>query len=116
MGDPGKVVLLERVLKVIRQENLLSLVCETGKVLKEGLHGLEKDFPSLVNSVRGRGTFLSFNSCNTETRDKINTNLKKNGTLIAKQSHFFFQEINVDSILFSPLVCTHECDILTNII
>lgn len=116
MGDPGKVVLLERVLKVIRQENLLSLVCETGKVLKEGLHGLEKDFPSLVNSVRGRGTFLSFNSCNTETRDKINTNLKKNGTLIAKQSHFFFQEKNVDSILFSPLVCTHECDILTNII
>ncbi|KAM3963432.1 4-aminobutyrate aminotransferase [Aphomia sociella] len=81
MGDPGKLILLERVLKVIKQDNLISLVNKSGKVLKDGLHQLEKEFPSLVNSVRGRGTFLSFNSCDTQTRDKINNNLKKNGVL-----------------------------------
>lgn len=79
MGDPGKLILLERVLNVIKQEKLQSLVCETGNILKDGLHTLEKEFPSLVKSVRGRGTFLSFNSCSTEVRDKINNNLKKNG-------------------------------------
>ncbi|KAL0893878.1 hypothetical protein ABMA27_013982 [Loxostege sticticalis] len=81
MGDPGKLILLDRVLNVIKQEKLLSLVCESGKVLKDGLHKLEKEFPNLMNSVRGRGTFLSFNSCSTEMRDKINNNLKKNGVL-----------------------------------
>ncbi|XP_026758126.2 4-aminobutyrate aminotransferase, mitochondrial [Galleria mellonella] len=81
MGDPGKLILLERVLKVIKEDNLISLVNKSGKVLKDGLHQIEKEFPNLVNSVRGRGTFLSFNSCNTETRDKINNNLKKNGVI-----------------------------------
>lgn len=82
MGDPGKLILLEKVLMVIKQEKLLALVRESGSVLKNGLHELEKEFPSLVNSVRGRGTFLSFNSINTETRDKINNNLKTNGKFV----------------------------------
>ncbi|CAH0720809.1 unnamed protein product, partial [Brenthis ino] len=78
MGDPGKLILLEKVLQVIKNENLLAVVNETGKVLKNGLHDLEKEFPSKINSVRGRGTFLSFNS---DCRDKINADLKKNGIL-----------------------------------
>ena len=76
MGDPGKLILLEKVLQVIKNENLLCLVNETGKYLKNGLHDLEKEFPNIINSVRGRGTFLSFNS---DCRDKINADLKKNG-------------------------------------
>ncbi|KAL4705147.1 hypothetical protein ACJJTC_018718 [Scirpophaga incertulas] len=81
MGDPGKLILLERVLEVVKQENLLSLVCATGKVLKEGLHTLEKEFPNIINSVRGRGTFLAFNANSSQIRDKINNNLKSNGVL-----------------------------------
>ncbi|XP_028041663.1 4-aminobutyrate aminotransferase, mitochondrial [Bombyx mandarina] len=81
MGDPGKLILLERVLKVIKQENLLDLVNKTGKVLKNGLHDLEKEFPGVIHSVRGRGTFLAYNAPTTETRDKINAGLKKNGVL-----------------------------------
>lgn len=79
MGDPGKLILLERVLKVIKQENLLDLVNKTGNVLKNGLHDLEKEFPGVIHSVRGRGTFLAYNAPTTETRDKINAGLKKNG-------------------------------------
>lgn len=82
MGDPGKLILLERVLKVIKSQNLLDIVNKSGKALKNGLHELEKEFPHLVNSVRGRGTFLSFNAPTTECRDKINADLKKNGKLL----------------------------------
>ncbi|XP_038215218.1 4-aminobutyrate aminotransferase, mitochondrial [Zerene cesonia] len=81
MGDPGKLILLEKVLNVMKKQNLLSVVNESGKVLKEGLHQLENEFPHLINSVRGRGTFLSFNGSSAECRDKINTDLKKNGVL-----------------------------------
>lgn len=79
MGDPGKLVLLEKVIKVIKQENLLDLVCKTGVVLKSGLHGLEKEFSNHIHSVRGRGTFLAYNSPTTELRDKIFTNMRKEG-------------------------------------
>ncbi|XP_063378091.1 4-aminobutyrate aminotransferase, mitochondrial-like [Cydia fagiglandana] len=81
MGDPGKLILLEQVLRVIQQENLLSNVQKTGKVLKDGLHDLEKEFSNIINSVRGRGTFLAFNAANASLRDKINNDLKKNGVL-----------------------------------
>ncbi|KAI8435015.1 hypothetical protein MSG28_003449 [Choristoneura fumiferana] len=81
MGDPGKLILLERVLKVIMQENLLATVGCTGLKLKEGLHQLENEFPNHINSVRGRGTFLAYNAPTTELRDKINNNLKKKGVL-----------------------------------
>ncbi|XP_050345699.1 4-aminobutyrate aminotransferase, mitochondrial [Nymphalis io] len=81
MGDPGKLLLLEKVLEVIKNENLISVVNESGKVLKKGLHELENEFPNLINSVRGRGTFLSFNSPTTKCRDQINSDLKKNGVL-----------------------------------
>lgn len=82
MGDPGKLILLERVLKVMKQENLLDLVNKTGAVLKTGLHQLEKEYGGVIHSVRGRGTFLSFNAHNTATRDKINNDLKKNGIYV----------------------------------
>lgn len=79
MGDPSKLILLEQVLKVIKQENLIENAYKTGQVLKDGLLKLEKEFPNLVNSVRGRGTFLSFNTTNTEVRDKMLLKLRQNG-------------------------------------
>lgn len=41
IGDPSKVILLEAVVKVIKQQNLLSRVNEVGKHLWSGLHDLE---------------------------------------------------------------------------
>ncbi|XP_075970086.1 4-aminobutyrate aminotransferase, mitochondrial-like [Anticarsia gemmatalis] len=81
MGDPGKLLLLESVLKVIQCDRLLEQVQRTGKVLKCGLHDIESEFPNLVNSVRGRGTFLSYNACTPAVRDNILFRLKKNGVL-----------------------------------
>jgi len=79
MGDPGKIILLEEILKVINEEKLLENVNLAGKVLKDGLINLEKEFPHLLNSTRGRGTFLAVNCCNTKIRDLLVNTLKLHG-------------------------------------
>jgi len=79
MGDPGKVIMLEEILKVIQDEHLIENVNKAGKVLKGGLLSLEKEFPHLLNSTRGRGTFLAVNCCNTKVRDSIVNTLKLHG-------------------------------------
>ncbi|KAK9504668.1 hypothetical protein O3M35_010949 [Rhynocoris fuscipes] len=79
MGDPGKLVLLEGVIEVIKRDNLLKVVQQSGDVLKSGLEDLQKKFPNLINSVRGRGTFLAFNAASSQLRDKISGHLRLEG-------------------------------------
>ncbi|EDW70352.2 4-aminobutyrate aminotransferase, mitochondrial [Drosophila virilis] len=79
MGDPGKVILLEEILKVIKDEKLMANVEAAGKVLKQGLLNLESEFPQLLNSTRGRGTFLAVNCSNSKVRDSIVSTLRLNG-------------------------------------
>lgn len=109
MGDPGKLVLLEKVIKVIKQEKLLDLVCKTGEVLKSGLHELEKEFSTHIHSVRGRGTFLAYNSPTTELRDKIFTNMREKGNstvlfdfseLYLNYLNFINKQITIEIIIF----------------
>jgi 4-aminobutyrate aminotransferase/(S)-3-amino-2-methylpropionate transaminase len=78
-GDPGKLLILEKVLEVVKREKLLVNVNKTGAVLKQGLLDAQKDFPAILNSTRGRGTFLAINAKDAKTRDAIVGNLKKNG-------------------------------------
>ncbi|XP_055844141.1 4-aminobutyrate aminotransferase, mitochondrial [Episyrphus balteatus] len=79
MGDPSKILLLQEILKVIKEDNLLDQVARTGKVLKSGLLAIEKEFPHLLNSTRGRGTFLAINVKDSESRDKVINKLKMKG-------------------------------------
>lgn len=79
MGDPGKVLLLERILEVVKRDNLLQNVERVGKVLKGGLLEVEKENSHLLNSTRGRGTFLAINAKNTKARDDMLSALKAQG-------------------------------------
>lgn len=79
MGDPGKVLLLERILEVVKRDNLLKNVERVGKVLKGGLLEAEAEYSHLLNSTRGRGTFLAINAKNTKARDTILNKLKAEG-------------------------------------
>ncbi|CAD7006097.1 4-aminobutyrate aminotransferase, mitochondrial [Ceratitis capitata] len=79
MGDPGKLLLLNEVINVIQEENLLETVNKSGKVLKDGLLALEKEFPHILNSTRGRGTFLAVNCQNGQARDDFVGRLKQKG-------------------------------------
>ncbi|RZC33222.1 4-aminobutyrate aminotransferase, mitochondrial-like [Asbolus verrucosus] len=79
MGDPSKLILLETIIRVIKEQNLLENVQKTGKKLKDGLLSLEKEFSHLVNSARGRGTFLAINAVDVKLRDDILKRLRAKG-------------------------------------
>ncbi|XP_076242978.1 4-aminobutyrate aminotransferase [Calliopsis andreniformis] len=71
MGDPSKVILLEAVLETIKNENLLERVTLVGDYTLKQLMNLEKEFSTMINSVRGRGTFIAFNCSSPELRDVV---------------------------------------------
>ncbi|XP_031620889.1 4-aminobutyrate aminotransferase, mitochondrial [Contarinia nasturtii] len=79
MGDPGKLLLLETILNVIKRDALLENVTRVGDKLKKGLLQAQNDFPALLNSARGRGTFLAINCPTSELRDDIINRLKAKG-------------------------------------
>ncbi|KAJ1530693.1 hypothetical protein ONE63_005559 [Megalurothrips usitatus] len=79
MGDPGKVLLLQEVLKVIRRDELLSVVRAAGDVLYKGLRGLEQEFPNILSATRGRGTFLAVNAPSPKVRDDLVSRLRAKG-------------------------------------
>ena len=75
------MIILEQVVNIIKQESLLDNVNTTGKVFMDGLLGYQKQYSNLVSSVRGLGTFISFNLPTTELRDKVIVKLRTKGEL-----------------------------------
>ena len=59
-------MLLEAVLKTMKQDNLLENVAKSGDVLLTGLRDLEKKYPGVVDSARGLGTFCSIDAATPE--------------------------------------------------
>lgn len=78
-GDPSKLLILESILEVMKRDCLLDNVNKAGAVLKNGLLEAEKEFPSLIDSTRGRGTFLAINVKNGGYRDLIINKLRQKG-------------------------------------
>ncbi|KAJ8959961.1 hypothetical protein NQ318_009394 [Aromia moschata] len=107
LGDPGKIFLLEAFIKVLREQNLLEQVNKTGERLKSGIFQLEKEFPALLNSTRGRGSFLAVNASTHQLRDDILERLKKKGIIsggcgdhsIRLRPSLTFQEHHADIFL-----------------
>jgi 4-aminobutyrate aminotransferase/(S)-3-amino-2-methylpropionate transaminase len=69
MGDPGKLLLLEATLNVMRAENLVARTAAAGAALTAGLRGLEARFPGAVANTRGTGTLLALDFATAELRD-----------------------------------------------
>ncbi|CAH1170440.1 unnamed protein product [Phaedon cochleariae] len=107
MGDPGKAILLEAVLKVIKSQNLLEQVEKSGRRLLCGLHDLQSEFPCHLNSARGRGTFAAITAESPALRDDILKRMKKKGVQgggcglqsIRLRPALVFQEHHVDIFL-----------------
>ncbi|CAG2204744.1 ABAT [Mytilus edulis] len=79
VGDPSKVVLLEAVVKVIKEQNLLARVNDTGKYLFGGLKGLQTQYPYLLSRLRGLGCYGSIDMPSMEVRDKVISRLRAKG-------------------------------------
>ncbi|KAJ3642733.1 hypothetical protein Zmor_025491 [Zophobas morio] len=107
MGDPGKLIVLESIIRIIKEQKLLDNVVTTGHRLKSGLLQLENEFPHLINSTRGRGTFLAINATNEKLRDDILKRLKAKGVqsggcgaqTIRLRPALIFQEHHADIFL-----------------
>jgi 4-aminobutyrate aminotransferase / (S)-3-amino-2-methylpropionate transaminase len=69
MGEPTKLVLLEKVVEVIKKNNLVEKTKNIGKLMLDGLRQLESNYPNLVSNSRGLGTLCSFDMPNSSTRD-----------------------------------------------
>lgn len=89
MGDPGKLLLLESILNVVKRDSLLENVTRVGDKLKKGLIQAQNDYPALLNSTRGRGTFLAINCTTSELRDDIINRLKAKGKIQVDDTFFF---------------------------
>jgi len=83
MGDPGKIILLETIVKTIEKENLLDRVTRVGDYILKHLIDIEKEHSNVINAVRGRGTFLAFNCVSSEMRDNIIKKLAMRGKMIS---------------------------------
>lgn len=59
MGDPSKMVTLRAYLDVVDRDHLLENTKITGEYFKNGLMRLSQQYPSLVENVRGQGTYLA---------------------------------------------------------
>lgn len=88
MGDPGKMILLEKIIGIIQKNRLLENVKSTGEYVLGQLKEMEKEFAPLVHSARGRGTFLAVTADTEAKRDEMIAKLKSKGAIIVKRYKF----------------------------
>ncbi|VDN53599.1 unnamed protein product [Dracunculus medinensis] len=79
MGEPTKVVLLEKAIEIIRRDNLLEQVRIVGKALYNGLLQIENVNSSKMMNVRGLGTFCAFDLLSSKMRDEFLETAVANG-------------------------------------
>ena len=72
-------MMLEKVVEVMKRDNLLDIAQASGKRLQDGLKDFSSRFPKYVSNVRGLGTFCAFDSDSAEKRDQIVAKLKAEG-------------------------------------
>nr|XP_027201378.1 4-aminobutyrate aminotransferase, mitochondrial-like [Dermatophagoides pteronyssinus] len=79
LGDPSKLLLLDQVVKVVRKENLLKRIEETGDYLLKHLEQIQNQYPSILMNARGVGTFCAIDFSTPELRDQAIRKLHQNG-------------------------------------
>lgn len=79
MGEPAKLLVLDAILKTVKQENLIENTRKTGDVLLNGLKDLSKQYSQLFLNARGLGTFCAFDMPNASTRDKFISHMRNAG-------------------------------------
>lgn len=79
MGEPTKLVILEKVIEIIKRDNLVEKTAKVGKHLFDQLERLEQHYPKLVANVRGAGNLCAFDLHDASKRDKLLGIALKNG-------------------------------------
>ncbi|CAK8671881.1 4-aminobutyrate aminotransferase, mitochondrial-like [Clavelina lepadiformis] len=82
MGEPIKLVLLEKVLDVVKEQDLVFQAENTGHYVVNGLRQLEKMFPELLSAIRGRGMFIAADITEAGKRETFVKKLLQKGVLL----------------------------------
>ncbi|XP_033735756.1 4-aminobutyrate aminotransferase, mitochondrial-like [Pecten maximus] len=109
LGDPSKLIFLEEVVNLIKEDDLLDRVEDTGSHLLSGLHDVQDRFPGLLSKARGVGTYCSIDVKDADTRDIILHRLRRKGINLGS--------CGSSSIRFRPtlLLCRSHVDIFMDI-
>lgn len=81
MGDPVRILYLEAIIEQIRKDNLVELNRSVGEYMLNVLKAYCNDYPHLIDSARGLGTFQALNGVSSGVRDQIMSKLKNEGVL-----------------------------------
>lgn len=81
LGDPVRILYLEAIIEIIKRDNLIELNQTVGRYLLDSLKKLAKEYPHLIHSARGLGTFTAFDGVDVKTRDMLISKLKQLGVL-----------------------------------
>ncbi|KAI6233867.1 4-aminobutyrate aminotransferase, mitochondrial [Aphelenchoides fujianensis] len=79
MGEPTKLVVLEKVIEIIKRDKLVDKTRDVGDLLLAKLENVAFEFPKLVANARGQGTLCAFDMPNSEKRDKFLAEALKHG-------------------------------------
>lgn len=79
LGDPSKLILLEKVVEVIKRDNLLDKITKVGDSLLKNLKDISKRYPNLVMNARGIGTYCAVDFSTPEMRNLVVQELHKAG-------------------------------------
>ncbi|GAB6033124.1 hypothetical protein CHUAL_012734 [Chamberlinius hualienensis] len=82
MGDPLRVRLLCKQLKVMKRDNLIENAKEVGEFLIKGLNELQNRYPNYMQNLRGIGTFIAFDCATVDIRNVFLEKLRYNGIYI----------------------------------
>jgi len=82
MGEPLKLVMMNKIIDIVKRDNLLQNALTIGDQLMDGFKDLEKETDSFVNSVRGQGLFSAFDLDTGVNRDAVVQKAFANGLLI----------------------------------
>lgn len=79
MGEPTKLVVLEKVIEIIQRDGLVKKNKEIGQYLQKSLHQLASSHSNKVLNVRGMGTLCAFDMPDAAIRDKLINTAITNG-------------------------------------
>lgn len=104
MGEPTKLVVLEKVVEIIKRDGLVEKTKIVGDYLLKNLEKLASDFPQQISNVRGQGVLCAFDLPNSTERDKLLADCLQNGlhvggcgeTTVRFRPALIFQEKHVD--------------------
>lgn len=103
-GNLVDMVRCNKYLDVMVDENILENVRSRGETLMKGLTNLQEKYPEQISNVRGKGLMCAFDLPNSETRDRMITEIFKNGAIILP--------CGTNSIRFRPPLNITDEDIL----